>query len=51
VFGLRTWPIEKAGVEAKLFVSVATPREAVERALEYARKAMIAEKPGPGFQK
>ena len=51
VFGLRTWPMEKAGVEAKLFVSVATPREAVERALEYARKAMIAEKPGPGFQK
>src|SRR5712691_3638214 len=51
VFGLRTWPIEKAGVEAKLFVSVATPREAVERALEYARKAMTAEKPGPGFQK
>src|SRR5881409_3750703 len=51
VFGLRTWPIEKSGVEAKLFVAVATPREALERALEYARKAMIAEKPGPGFQK
>src|SRR5438876_11300753 len=51
VLGLRTWPGEKAGVEAKLFVAVATPREAVERALEYARKAMIAEKPGPGFQK
>src|SRR5437870_4596630 len=27
VFGLRTWPIEKAGVEAKLFVAVATPHE------------------------
>ena len=51
VFGLRTWPIDKAGVDAKLFVPVATPREAVDRALEYARKAMSAEKAGPGFQK
>ena len=51
VFGLRTWPIDKAGVDAKLFVPVATPREAVDRAIEYARKAMSAEKAGPGFQK
>ena len=51
VFGLRTWPIDKAGVDAKLFVPVATPREAVDRALEYARKAIATEKAGPGFQK
>ena len=51
VFGLRTWPVEKAGVEAKLYVPVSTPREAVDRALEYARKAMAAETPGPGFKK
>src|SRR2546425_10771102 len=50
VFGLRTWPIEKAGVEAKMFVSVATPREAAERALAYAPTAMIAEQPGPCCQ-
>src|SRR2546427_10330290 len=50
-FGLRTWPVEKAGVEAKLYVPVGTPREAVDRALEYARKAMAAETPGPGFKK
>src|SRR5713226_2393301 len=51
VFGLRTWPVEKAGVEARLFVAVNTPREAVDRALEYARKAMASETPGPGFKK
>lgn len=51
VFGLRTWPMDKAGVEAGLFVPVHTPREAVDRALEYARKAIAAEKPGPGFSK
>src|SRR2546428_9143682 len=51
VFGLRTWPIDKAGVDAKLFVPVATPREAVDRALEYASNAMAMEKAGPGFQK
>ena len=48
VFALRTWPMDKAGVEPSLFVPVDTPREAVERALAYARKAMDAEKPGPG---
>jgi uncharacterized protein (TIGR00725 family) len=51
VFALRTWPMEKAGVEAKLFVPVATPREAVERALEYARKAMMQGAPGESFEK
>lgn len=51
VFALHTWPMEKAGVESGLFVPVATPREAVDRALEYARKAMLAEKPGPGIVK
>jgi len=40
--------MDKAGVEPSLFVPVDTPREAVERALAYARKAMDAEKPGPG---
>jgi len=50
VFALRTWPMEKAGVERELFVPVDTPREAVDRALEYARKAMAAEKPGPNFE-
>ena len=49
VFALRTWPMDKAGVESSLFVPVSTPREAVERALEYAKKAMAAETPGPGF--
>src|SRR5438552_16886513 len=51
VFGLRTWPVEKAGVEAKLYVPVSTPREAGDRALEYARKAMAAETPAPGLKK
>src|SRR5438067_1506867 len=51
VFALRTWPMDKAGVEPSLFVPVDTPREAVERALAYARKSMDAEKPGPGFVK
>src|SRR5207247_2899003 len=40
VFALRTWPMDKAGVEPSLFVPVDTPREAVERALAYARNAM-----------
>jgi hypothetical protein len=31
-----------------LFVPVDTPRQAVDRALEYAKKAMAAEKPGAG---
>jgi uncharacterized protein (TIGR00725 family) len=47
VFGLRTWPMDKVGVGAALLVSVATPREAVDRALTYAQKAMEREKPGP----
>jgi uncharacterized protein (TIGR00725 family) len=51
VFGLRTWPMDKMGVEATRFVPVDTPRQAVERALEYARKAIGAEKPGAGFVK
>jgi len=51
VFALRTWPMDKAGVESSLYVAVDTPREAVERALAYARKAMDAEKPGPGLPK
>src|SRR5438552_1558996 len=51
VFALRTWPMDKAGVESSLFVPVDTPREAVERALAYARKAMDAEKPGPALLK
>src|SRR2546426_5194840 len=33
VFGLRTWPIEKAGVDEQPFIPVATPRVAVDRAL------------------
>lgn len=51
VFALRTWPMEKAGVDPKLFVPVSSPREAVDRALEYAKKAMAAESPGPGLVK
>lgn len=51
VFALRTWPMDKAGVESNLFVAVGTPREAVDHAIEYAKKAMAAEKPGPGFAK
>lgn len=43
VFALRTWPMEAVGVEAHLYVAVATPREAVEKALEYAAKAMARE--------
>ena len=49
VFALHTWPLEKAGVEPGLFVPVDTPREAVDRALEFARKALAAEKPGQPF--
>ena len=51
VFALRTWPMDKAGVEPSLFVPVNTPREAVDRAIASARKAMEGEKPGPGFVK
>src|SRR3989337_2154626 len=51
VFALRTWPMEKAGVESHLFVPVATPREAVDRALEYALRALAAASAGPAFVK
>jgi len=51
VFALKTWPMEKTGVESHLFVPVATPREAVDRALEYAGRAMAAASAGPGFVK
>ncbi len=49
VFALHTWPMDKTGVEASLFVPVQTPREAVERALEYARKVVASERPGEPF--
>ena len=49
VFALRTWPMEKAGVDGVLFVPVGSPREAVDRALEYARKSLDAERPGTPF--
>ncbi len=49
VFALHTWAMGKAGVEPHLFVPVLTPREAVDRALEYARKALAAEQPGQPF--
>ena len=45
VFALRTWSMEKLGVEGELFVPVSTPREAVDRAIKFARKAMAAETP------
>ncbi len=49
VFALRTWPMDKAGVDSRLFVPVETPRQAVDRALEYARRAIAKETPGPEF--
>ena len=49
VFALHSWPLEKAGIEPGLFVPVDTPREAVDRALEYARRALAGEKPGQPF--
>lgn len=49
VFALHSWPMEKAGVEAALYVPVETPREAVDRALEFARKALAGERPGAPF--
>ena len=51
IFALRTWPMDKVAVDASLFVPVDTPRQAVDKALAYARKAMESEKPGPGFTK
>ena len=49
VFALHTWPMAKAGVDPKLFVPVETPREAVDRALEYARASRTSEVPGVPF--
>ncbi len=49
VFALHTWPLAKAGVEPHLLVPVSTPREAVDRALEYARSALAGEQPGRPF--
>jgi len=51
VFALRTWPLEKAGVDTRLFVPVTTPREAVDRALEYAAAARKTERPPSGSVK
>ena len=50
VYALRSWPMDKAGVEAALFVPVDTPREAVDRALAYARMAMAAETAAEPFE-
>ncbi len=49
VFALHSWPMDKAGVEPSLYVRVDTPREAVDRAIEYARKTVAAETPGTPF--
>ena len=38
VFGLRSWELEKVGVPRDLYVTVKTPREAVDRAIEEARR-------------
>ena len=38
VFGLRSWDLEKVGVPNDLCVPVKTPREAVDRAIEEARR-------------
>lgn len=51
VFALHSWPMEKAGVDPKLFVPVSSPREAVDRALDYAKKAMATEGPKSTFMK
>ena len=49
VYALRTWPMEKAGVEERRFVPVDTPREAVEKALEYAAAGLAKQRPGKPF--
>jgi len=51
VFGLHTWPMDQAGVEGTLFIQVSSPRDAVERALAYARQAIASERPAEGFRK
>ncbi len=38
VFALRTWELDKVGVSKDLIIPVTTPREAVERAVEEARR-------------
>ncbi|HLE46083.1 MAG TPA: TIGR00725 family protein [Thermoplasmata archaeon] len=38
VFALRSWDLEKVGIPRDLFVPVKTPREAVDRAIEEARR-------------
>jgi uncharacterized protein (TIGR00725 family) len=38
VFGLKSWDLEKIGVPKDLYVPVKTPREAVDRAIEEARR-------------
>jgi uncharacterized protein (TIGR00725 family) len=40
VFGLKSWELEKIGVPKDLYVPVKTPREAVERAIEEARRRL-----------
>lgn len=48
VFALRSWPMDKTGVDKHLFVPVHTPRKAVDLAKAYAAEAMKAESPGSG---
>ena len=38
VFGLKSWELEKIGVPGDLYVAVKTPREAVDRAIEEAKR-------------
>ena len=38
VFALESWELAKVGVDPALFVAVRTPREAVDRAMEEARR-------------
>jgi uncharacterized protein (TIGR00725 family) len=40
VFGLKSWELEKIGVPKDLYIPVRTPREAVERAIEEARRRL-----------
>ena len=42
VFALRSWELEKVGVPKDLLVPVKTPREAVNRAIEEARRRRSA---------
>jgi len=38
VFALRTWELDKVGVSKDLIIPVTTPREAVEKAIQEARR-------------